>query len=40
VPVDDEELSPETVAALRRASDSVERGEGVSHEEILRELGL
>jgi len=39
-PVEDEELTPETIAALDRASDSLDRGEGVSHEEILREFGL
>ncbi len=32
-PVEDEELTPETMAALNR-------GESVSHEEILREFGL
>jgi len=39
-PVEDEELTPTTIAALRRATDSLERGESVSHEEILREFGL
>jgi hypothetical protein len=39
-PVEEEELTPETVAALNRASASLDRGEGVSHEEILREFGL
>ena len=38
--VEEEELTPETVAALNRASASLDRGEGVSHEEILREFGL
>jgi len=38
-PVEEEELTPETVAALNRASDSLDRGEGVSHEEIIREFG-
>ena len=38
-PVEDEELTPETMAALNRASDSLDRGESVSHEEILREFG-
>jgi hypothetical protein len=39
-PVEEEELTPETMAALHRASASLDRGEGVSHEEILREFGL
>lgn len=39
-PVEDEELTPETMAALNRASASLDRGEGVSHEEMLREFGL
>ena len=39
-PVEEEELTPETMAALHRASDSLERGESVSHEEMLREFGL
>ena len=40
VPVEDEELSPETTAAILRARASLARGEGVPHEEILREFGL
>jgi hypothetical protein len=39
-PIEDEEISPETAAALGRARASLARGEGVSHEEILREFGL
>ena len=39
-PVEEEDLTPETVAALDRASASLDRGEAVSHEEILREFGL
>ena len=39
-PIEDEEISPETAAALGRARASLGRGEGVSHEEILREFGL
>jgi hypothetical protein len=39
-PVEEEELTPETMTALNRASDSLDRGESVSHEEILREFGL
>lgn len=38
-PVEDEELTPETAAALDRARASLARGEGVSHEEVLREFG-
>jgi hypothetical protein len=37
---EEEELSPETAAALQRARASLARGEGVSHEEIRREFGL
>jgi hypothetical protein len=39
-PVEDEEVTPETAAALDRARASLSRGEGVSHDEILREFGL
>jgi hypothetical protein len=39
-PFEDEELSPETIAAIERARASLKRGEGVSHEEILREFGV
>ena len=38
-PVEDEELTPETAEALDRARASLARGEGISHEEILREFG-
>jgi len=38
--VEEEELTPETAAALARARLSLSRGEGVSHDEILREFGL
>ena len=37
-PVEEEELTPETVAALNRSGDQLDRGESVSHEEILREF--
>jgi predicted transcriptional regulator len=37
-PVEEEELTPETVAALKRSSAQFDRGESVSHEEILREF--
>jgi hypothetical protein len=39
-PVEDDEITPETAAALNRAKASLARGEGISHEEILREFGL
>ena len=39
-PVEDEEITPETSAAIDRARASLERGEGIPHEEILREFGL
>jgi hypothetical protein len=39
-PVEEEELTPETAAALDRARASLARGEGVSHEEVLREFDL
>ena len=38
--VDDRELTPETAASLDRARASLARGEGISHDEILREFGL
>lgn len=38
--VEEEEITPETAAALDRARASLARGEGVRHEEILREFGL
>lgn len=40
VPVDDEDITPETAAALDRARDSLGREETVSHDEILREFGI
>lgn len=38
-PVEEEEITPETAAALERARASLARGDGVPHEEILREFG-
>jgi hypothetical protein len=38
VPVEDENLTPETIADLNRAANSLDRGEGISHEEIIREF--
>ncbi|MDZ4800514.1 MAG: hypothetical protein SGI92_20345 [Bryobacteraceae bacterium] len=40
VPVEKEEITPETAAALDRSRASLNRGEGIPHEEILREFGL
>jgi hypothetical protein len=39
-PVEEEEVTPETAAALERARASLARGEGVPHEDILREFGM
>jgi len=38
-PVEEEELTPETAEALDRARASLARGEGIPHEEVLREFG-
>ena len=38
--VEDEEISAETAAAIDSARASLDRGEGIPHEEILREFGL
>ncbi len=39
-PVEEEAITPEAAAALERARASLARGEGIPHEEILREFGL
>lgn len=39
-PVEEEEITPETAAALDQAKASLARGEGIAHEEILHEFGL
>lgn len=39
-PVEDEEITPETAAALDHARASLARGEGIPHEDVLREFGL
>lgn len=39
-PVEEEEITPETAEALNRSRASLTRGEGIPHEEILREFGL
>jgi hypothetical protein len=36
--VEEEELTPEAIAALKRSSAQIDRGESVSHEEILQEF--
>jgi hypothetical protein len=38
--VEEEEITSETAAALDRARASLARGEGIPHEDILREFGL
>ena len=39
-PVEDEGITPETAAALDRSRASLHRGEGIPHDDILREFGL
>jgi hypothetical protein len=39
-PVEEEEITPETPAALDRAHASLTRGEGLPHQDILYEFGL
>lgn len=39
-PFEEEELSPETIAALDRARTSLDRGEGIAHDELIREFGV
>ena len=39
-PVEEEEITPETAAAIDRSRASLNRGEGIPHEEMLREFGL
>jgi hypothetical protein len=39
-PVEEEEITPETAAALDRGRASLARGEGIAHEDIRREFGL
>jgi hypothetical protein len=38
--VEEETLTPNTAASLDRARASLARGEGITHDEILREFGL
>jgi hypothetical protein len=39
-PVEQEPVSPEEASALDQARASLDRGQGISHEEILHEFGL
>jgi hypothetical protein len=39
-PIEDEEITPETAAALDRAKASLAGGESIAHDDILREFGL
>ncbi len=39
-PIEDEEITSEMALALDRSRASLARGEGIPHEEILREFGL
>jgi hypothetical protein len=39
-PLEEEELTSETAEALDRARASLARGEGIAHQEILREFDL
>jgi hypothetical protein len=39
-PVEQQLVSPEEAAALDQARASLDRGQGISHEDILREFGL
>jgi hypothetical protein len=39
-PVEEEEVTPATAAALDRARASLAQGEGIPHQDILREFGL
>ena len=39
-PVEEDEITPETAAALDRARASLSRGQGIPHQDILGEFGL
>jgi len=39
-PMEEEEITPDMAAALERARASLARGEGIPHQDILREFGL
>jgi len=38
--VEEEEITPDTAAAIDRARASLARGEGIAHEDVLHEFGL
>jgi hypothetical protein len=38
-PVEDEEIFPQTASELEAAHESIARGEGTSHQEVLRQFG-
>ena len=40
LPLEEEEITPDRAAAIDRARASLERGEGIPQEDILREFGL
>lgn len=40
VPLEEQELTEETAAALDRARASLQEGRGIPHDEVLREFGL
>ncbi len=39
-PVEEQPICPEETAALDQARASLDRGQGISHEDVLREFGL
>ena len=39
-PIEEEQVTPETAAALEKSRASLARGEGLPHDEIRREFGL
>ena len=39
-PIEEEDLTPETAEALDQSRASLARGEGISHQEVLREFGV
>jgi len=39
-PVEDDQILPQTAAELDAAHESIARGEGIPHEEILRQFGV
>jgi hypothetical protein len=39
-PLDDEEVTPETIAAVKKARASLAAGRGTSHEDVRKEFGL